>query len=239
MAVRQHAPPRPRSRTAAASVELLKVELEIATREAEGQYAGFERVGKLKEATRRGRSGPDRGLTSAAEGREGRPVAACSNCQGEAANRPLDATAAEGRRQPPAAATEAAALDEPPSQLDRPRRAATRPRATTPLVFGEVDAHAVAAVVGDWTGIPIGRMVKNEIASVLTHRRPAQAAGGGPGPLRMDAIANRIQTSRAKPRQPQQAGGRLHAARGPSGVGKTETAHVAVRGCSTGGDDRT
>ena len=37
-----------------------------------------------------------------------------------------------------------------------------------PMVFGVVDGDAVAAVVGDWTGIPIGRMVKDEIQSVLT-----------------------------------------------------------------------
>ena len=36
-----------------------------------------------------------------------------------------------------------------------------------PLILPTVDAHAVAAVVGDWTGIPVGRMVKNEIEAVL------------------------------------------------------------------------
>ena len=40
----------------------------------------------------------------------------------------------------------------------------------TPLILPSVDEQAVAAVVGDWTGIPVGRMVKNEVAG-----------GAGPG----------------------------------------------------------
>ncbi|MDE2048169.1 MAG: AAA family ATPase, partial [Betaproteobacteria bacterium] len=36
-----------------------------------------------------------------------------------------------------------------------------------PLILPTVDEQAVAAVVGDWTGIPVGRMVKNEVAAVL------------------------------------------------------------------------
>ena len=38
----------------------------------------------------------------------------------------------------------------------------------TPLLFAAVDGNVVAAVVSDWTGIPLGRMVKNEIEAVLT-----------------------------------------------------------------------
>ncbi len=37
----------------------------------------------------------------------------------------------------------------------------------TPLILPSVDAQAVASVVADWTGIPVGRMVKNEIETVL------------------------------------------------------------------------
>ena len=36
-----------------------------------------------------------------------------------------------------------------------------------PLIFPAVDSQAVASVVGDWTGIPVGRMVKDEIETVL------------------------------------------------------------------------
>src|SRR5262249_37716746 len=38
----------------------------------------------------------------------------------------------------------------------------------SPLVFPKVDAQAVAAVIADWTGIPVGRMVKNEIQALLS-----------------------------------------------------------------------
>src|SRR6202041_1091953 len=37
-----------------------------------------------------------------------------------------------------------------------------------PLVLPSVDEQAVASVVADWTGIPVGRMVKDEIQAVLT-----------------------------------------------------------------------
>ncbi len=36
-----------------------------------------------------------------------------------------------------------------------------------PLILPTVDYQAVAAVVGDWTGIPVGRMARNEIEAVL------------------------------------------------------------------------
>lgn len=36
-----------------------------------------------------------------------------------------------------------------------------------PLIFPTVDQQAVASVVADWTGIPVGRMVKNEIEQIL------------------------------------------------------------------------
>ena len=36
-----------------------------------------------------------------------------------------------------------------------------------PLIFPTVDAQAIAAMVSDWTGIPTGRMVKNEIETIL------------------------------------------------------------------------
>ena len=38
----------------------------------------------------------------------------------------------------------------------------------SPLIFPHVDAQAVASVIADWTGIPVGRMVKNEIQAVLS-----------------------------------------------------------------------
>ena len=93
-----------------------------------------------------------------------------------------------------------------------------------PMVFGVVDQDAVAAVIGDWTGIPMGRMVKNEIESVLTISSQLKERVIGQDHA-MDAIAKRIQTSRAKLDNPNKPVG-VFMLCGPSGVGKTETAMV-------------
>jgi type VI secretion system protein VasG len=91
-----------------------------------------------------------------------------------------------------------------------------------PLILPTVDSQAVASVVGDWTGIPVGRMVKNEIETVLkladtlNQRVIGQRHG-------LDMIARRIQTSRAGLENPSKPIGVFMLA-GPSGVGKTETA---------------
>ena len=92
----------------------------------------------------------------------------------------------------------------------------------TPLILPTVDYQAVAAVVGDWTGIPVGRMAKNEmetilnIASLLSQRVIGQDHA-------MEMIAKRIQTSRAGLDNPSKPIGVFMLA-GTSGVGKTETA---------------
>jgi len=91
-----------------------------------------------------------------------------------------------------------------------------------PLILPSVDESAVGAVVADWTGIPVGRMVKNEVEAVL---KLADTLGqriiGQPHALEM--IAKRIQTSRAKLDNPNKPIGVFMLA-GTSGVGKTETA---------------
>ncbi|KJI61187.1 molecular chaperone, partial [Enterobacter hormaechei] len=91
-----------------------------------------------------------------------------------------------------------------------------------PLLFAAVDENVVAAVVSDWTGIPLGRMVKNEIdavlnlADTLNQRVIGQRHG-------LDLIARRVKTSRAKLDDPNKPVG-VFMLCGPSGVGKTETA---------------
>lgn len=91
-----------------------------------------------------------------------------------------------------------------------------------PLIHPCVDAQSVASVVGDWTGIPVGRMVKNEVQAVLDIAKTmGQRVIGQDHALEM--IAKRIQTSRAKLDNPSKPIGVFMLA-GPSGVGKTETA---------------
>ena len=53
------------------------------------------------------------------------------------------------------------------SQLSECHKQLDELQGESPLIFTAVDANVVAAVVADWTGIPLGRMVKNEIEAVL------------------------------------------------------------------------
>ena len=91
-----------------------------------------------------------------------------------------------------------------------------------PLILPSVDYQAIASVVADWTGIPVGRMASNEIetvmrlADVLSKRVIGQRHAH-------EMIAKRVQTSRAGLDNPNKPIGVFMLA-GPSGVGKTETA---------------
>ena len=44
------------------------------------------------------------------------------------------------------------------------------------MIYAHVDEQAVASVVSDWTGIPVGRMVRDEIETVLQPRRTSSTA---------------------------------------------------------------
>ena len=94
----------------------------------------------------------------------------------------------------------------------------------TPLIHPQVDAQCVAAVVADWTGIPVGRMVRNEIENVLNLSSSLGARIVGQRHA-LETIARRIQTSRAGLDDPNKPVGVFMLA-GTSGVGKTETALV-------------
>ena len=90
------------------------------------------------------------------------------------------------------------------------------------MIYAHVDEQSVASVVSDWTGIPVGRMVKDEIENVLRlpeilNRRVIGQSHG------LAMIAKRIETNRAKLDNPNKPIG-VFMLCGPSGVGKTETA---------------
>jgi len=91
----------------------------------------------------------------------------------------------------------------------------------TPLILPAVDAQAVASVVADWTGIPVGRMVKNEVEAVLALADTLNRRVVGQRHA-LETITRRVQTSRAKLDNPQRPIG-VFLLCGPSGVGKTET----------------
>ena len=102
------------------------------------------------------------------------------------------------------------------------QRQLTELQGESPLILPSVDEQAIASVVQDWTGIPVGRMVKNEIETVLKltetlgHRILGQDHA-------LEMITRRIQTSRAALDNPGKPIGVFLLA-GTSGVGKTETA---------------
>lgn len=103
----------------------------------------------------------------------------------------------------------------------------------TPLIFPLVDSNIIAKVVSDWTGIPIGKMVKNELQSILNldqilNKRIINQEQG------IEEIVKRIQTSRAGLDDPKKPIG-VFMLVGPSGVGKTETA-IALADTLYGGE---
>jgi type VI secretion system protein VasG len=92
----------------------------------------------------------------------------------------------------------------------------------TPLVLPTVDQQAVATVIADWTGIPVGRMLRSELETVMNLGGLMARRVIGQDHA-MEAIARRIQTSRAGLDNPDKPIGVFLLA-GTSGVGKTETA---------------
>jgi len=92
----------------------------------------------------------------------------------------------------------------------------------SPLIFPSMDQNAIASVVADWTGIPVGRMVKNEIEQVLKLADLLERRVIGQRHA-LETIAKRVQTSRARLDNPNRPIG-VFMLVGPSGTGKTETA---------------
>lgn len=91
-----------------------------------------------------------------------------------------------------------------------------------PLLNVDVDGQAVAQVIANWTGIPLGRMVSNEIQTVLNLKGLMEQRIIGQ-PAALEAIAEAVRTSRAKLTDPRKPTG-VFLMVGTSGVGKTETA---------------
>lgn len=102
-----------------------------------------------------------------------------------------------------------------------------------PMVPVCVDSKVVASVVSGWTGVPVGKMVVDEIKTVLNLKEKlAERVIGQPKPL--EAICRRVQTSRANLEDPGKPLG-VFLLVGPSGVGKTETA-IALADILYGGE---
>ncbi|MDQ0083787.1 type VI secretion system protein VasG [Variovorax boronicumulans] len=102
-----------------------------------------------------------------------------------------------------------------------------------PLVFSHVDEAVVASVVEDWTGIPVSRLVRNEVAALYELQATLDRRVIGQGHA-LAAIAERVHMARARLTDPDKPVG-VFLLVGPSGVGKTETA-LALAEAMYGGE---
>lgn len=113
-------------------------------------------------------------------------------------------------------------VDEARSRLQSLTAELNELQGESPLMQVCVDKNAIAEVVSNWTGIPVGRMVSDEINTVLTLKEQMEKRIIGQSHA-LDAIAQRIRTSRSNLTDPRKPIG-VFLMVGTSGVGKTETA---------------
>ncbi len=119
-------------------------------------------------------------------------------------------------------------------QLEQLSDQLTALQSEKPLIFPTVDSQAIASVIADWTGVPVGRMVKNEIEAILNLADTLNKRVIGQRHA-LDMIARRVQTSRANLDNPGKPIG-VFLLCGSSGVGKTETG-LALAEALYGGEE--
>jgi type VI secretion system protein VasG len=128
----------------------------------------------------------------------------------------------------PGAAAAATAVQPPPTpdelraQLAVLNAELTAMQGETPLLRVCVDGQIIGEVVSAWTGIPVGKMLKDEISTVLTLEQHLGARVIGQDHA-LAGISQRVRTARAGLDDPGKPVG-VFLLVGPSGVGKTETA---------------
>ncbi|MDQ0573008.1 type VI secretion system protein VasG [Variovorax paradoxus] len=130
----------------------------------------------------------------------------------EATSPPVDVEPTEPERTP----------EEIRAELNQAQDELAQLQGESPLILAAVDAQAIATVVADWTGIPIGRMVRDDAQSVLRLGEILSARVVAQ-PDALETISRRIRTARARLDNPNKPVG-VFLLCGPSGVGKTETA---------------
>lgn len=113
-------------------------------------------------------------------------------------------------------------IDQKTIEFARLRKQLKDLQGESPLVHPFVDEQAIAETVSSWTGIPVGRMVSDEIRTVLNLKSSLETQIVGQSHA-LERISQSIQTSRAGLNDPRVPIGVFLLA-GTSGVGKTETA---------------
>ena len=117
---------------------------------------------------------------------------------------------------------DAAALDEKSKAVENAIQQLAEAQGETPMVFSHVSAAVCAQVISDWTGIPIGSMVKDEAKALLElEERIGQRVIGQDNAIA--ELANTIRSSKTGMGNPDAPLG-VFLFTGPSGVGKTECA---------------
>jgi type VI secretion system protein VasG len=203
VAISQHAAP-PELEDARRRIQDLEIERDMAAREA--------RLGAHDGA-------PARALENRLSELRDAEAALASRWEEE---RALGARVQALRERLDSATTSAAQAGDLRAELVRVQHALALVQGERPMIHPSVTAAAVAAVVADWTGIPVGRMVRDEARAVLDLAVTLERRVIGQRHA-LDTVARRIQTSRARLTDPGKPVG-VFLLCGPSGVGKTETA---------------
>ena len=159
---------------------------------------------------------------------EGAEEAAASEAEadgpGEGAEAPSESGSGEGAEESTETAEDAepADLEALSAELTEELGRLAEAQGAEPLVHVEVAQDMIAKVVADWTGIPVGKMVRDEAATVLTLDQRIKERIKGQDPA-IEAIVQGIRAAKAGVGNPDTPMG-VFLMVGPSGVGKTETA---------------
>ncbi|MEC3766296.1 MULTISPECIES: type VI secretion system ATPase TssH [Cupriavidus] len=211
------------------ALERLGVELAALQREQRAGAAHAERLAALEAqraeleqrvAAADGRLAQERELVARIQAlrtarEQGNDAEAEASAPAMAANSDVVTMPRKGSRKAAAAAVES-------DELNRLLAELRALQGEAPMVPLQVDGHVVSEIVSAWTGIPLGRMVKDELRTVL-NLKPLLAARVIGQDHALDAIAQRVRTATANLEDPNKPRGVFLFA-GPSGVGKTETA---------------